>query len=276
LVRLAVERLSPNPHQPRQQFDDASLAELAASIKQSDLMQPVVVRRVPRGTPGSEELDYQLIAGERRWRAAQLAGLESIPAIVHDLDDQSAAEWALVENLQREDLNPLEKARAFEQLQQHFGLDQQKVADRVGLARSTVANLLRLLALPAGVQQLVEKGTLSMGHARVLAGVDDADRLQNLADSAAAEGWSVRELERRSQDVENQPAGSATRTTRGASADESGPNHLTDLSRRLSEQLGTRVKVKRGRKKGSGTLSIEFFSLDEFDGLLQRLGVSAD
>jgi ParB family chromosome partitioning protein len=258
---LPVDQIEPNRQQPRQHFDKAALGELAESIRRAGLMQPVVVRKQGSGR-------YELIAGERRWRAAQLAGLTEIPAYLRDVDDQQAAEWALIENLQREDLNPIERAEAFRRLAEGYGLKHEEVAERVSLDRSTVTNLLRLLKLAPPVREMVSRGTLSMGQSRALAGVEDHDDQQRLAERAVREGWSVRQVEAAVKSLaqganpQGRPAEKAARAA-----------YLDDLERQIAEQLSTKVQLKTGRKKGSGTLSIEFYSIDQFDDLLGKLGV---
>lgn len=262
LRMLPVGSVVPNPNQPRQRFEESALKELAGSIKAEGMIQPIVVR--PSG-----EGRYELVAGERRWRAAQLAGLEEIPSLVRELDDAKSAEWALIENLQREDLNPIERAEAFQKLGQSFGLSHEQVAERVGLERSTVTNLLRLLRLTPAVREMVSRGTLSMGQSRALAGLEDGAQQQVLAERAVQEGWSVRQVEaavRQAQSAVAAPAEPPKKVVRAA--------YLDDLEKQIGEQLSTKVKIKTARKKGAGTLSIEFYNIDQFDELLGKLGVS--
>ena len=264
LVSLAVSQVRPNPHQPRQAFDPGPLESLAASIKADGLMQPVVVR------PGEGDT-YELIAGERRWRAAQIAGLKTIPAVVHQIDDEKTAEWALIENLQREDLNPIDKAEAFKRLGEEFGLPHAKIAERVGLERSTVTNLLRLLGLSDFCRGLVRENLLSMGQARAIAGLPAATDQKAIAQRAVREGLSVRQVEaevRKKLQITADP--STPKPTGGQDA------NLGDLERQIGQQLGTRVRLKAGRKKGSGTLAIDFFSLEDFDALLARMSVDTE
>jgi ParB family chromosome partitioning protein len=230
-LEISVEEISPNPMQPRRQFPAQGLAELAASIKQVGLLQPVVIVRAPQG-------GYHLIAGERRWRAAQQAGLARIPAVVREpgspTDDLALA---LIENLQREDLTPIEEARAYHHLRSELGLSQEEIASRVGKDRSTVANALRLLTLPLAVQERVDDGSLSAGHARAIAGVDDPAEQLKLALRCEQEGWSVREVERR---VQPRPS----RAQRRVDAE------TGEAADRLSARLGTRVVIHRGRRGG--------------------------
>ncbi len=268
LLHLAIGSIRPNRHQPRQRFDPALIRSLADSIKNDGVMQPIVVRPNPKSAG-----QYELIAGERRWRAAQEAGLKQIPALVRELSDEKAAEWALIENLQREDLNPIEKAEAFQHLGEQFGLSHQQIAERVGLERSSVSNLLRLLDLSDFVRDLIREKLLSMGQARAIAGLADAGQQKAVAERAVREGWSVRQVEaevRRLQDAAGaKPPSGKTPNTNNAPA-------LTDLEKQIGEQLGTKVKIKAGRKKGGGTLSIDFYSLDQFDALLSRMDVKTD
>ena len=265
LATIPVAQVHPNPHQPRQDFDPEALKTLSDSIKQSGLMQPVVVRSVSEG--------YELVVGERRWRAAKAAGLESIPAVVRDLDDRTSAEWALVENLQREDLNPIERAEAFLGLQDDFGLTHQEIADQVGLTRSAVTNQIRLNDLDQGTRELVRAGDLSAGHGRSLLAITNMESRLKLAREAMRSGWSVRELERRVQ--ESAPAKRASSGTAKAGVDVTRHQH-EELARQLGEHLGTRVQIRTGRKKGAGQLVVDFYDLDQFDGLMNRLDFKPD
>lgn len=258
-LELPIDSVQPNPHQPRRSFDQAALAELAASLKANGLIQPIVVRAVDGG--------YQLIAGERRLRAAKLAGLSSIPAVVRSVDGFSQAQMALVENIQREDLNPIERAQAYRALLDQLGLTQAELAGRLGEDRSSIANFLRLLELAEPVQAMVRNGQLSLGHAKILAGVNDPVEQERLANLVVAQGLSVRNLERL---VQGGAAPAAPRTSAGGSA------HLQDLERTLARQLGMRVQLRAGAKKGKGRLIVHYGSLDEFDDLLARLGVKAE
>ena len=266
LQRLAVTSIAPNRHQPRQRFDPAAIRSLAESIRSEGVMQPIVVRPSAE-TPGQ----YELIAGERRWRAAQAAGLDKIPALVRPIDDEKAAEWALIENLQREDLNAIEKAEAFQHLGEQFGLSHSDIAKRVGLERSSVSNLLRLLDLSDFVRDLVRENVLSMGQARAIAGLTDAGQQRSLAERVVREGWSVRQVESEARRLQ-QPA--TPREPSRTGVDQS--PLLSDLEKQISQQLGTKVKIRAGKKKGTGTLSIDFYTLDQFDALLSRMSVKAD
>lgn len=268
LVYLSVHVIQPNRHQPRQHFDQTALQQLADSIRAEGLIQPIVVR--PLSQP-DVQATHELVAGERRWRAAQLAGLEVLPAIVRELDDQQMAEWALIENLQREDLNPIERAEAFQHLIDRFGFSHEQVASRVGVDRSTVSNLLRLLMLSEPVRQLVQAGRLSMGQARALAAVSDKQLQLTLANQAIRQEWSVRKIEQAVRAaIEGQP------DTGPIAPAKARTGHLRDLEEQIGQQLNTRVRIRPGRKKGSGTLSIEFYSLDQFDAMLAALGVQTE
>jgi len=256
---IKLHEIVANPYQPRRTFEQKSLEELATSIRQEGVIQPVVVRADDRG-------GYQLIAGERRWRAAKLAELEAIPALVRTLDDQAAAEWAIVENLQREDLDPIERADAFARLADQFKLTHQQIAERIGSDRTTITNLIRLLDLPEDIRELIRIGQLSGGHGRTLLGLSDSDSQLALARNTVKGDWSVRRLEQAVRDASEEKTGKR-RQTAARSA------HLRDLEKQASSQLSTKVRIKPGRKKGSGTLSIDFFDLDHFDQLMSKLGV---
>lgn len=257
---IAIEDVHPSAQQPRTVFDDARLDELAESIKTQGIIQPLIVRVRAEG-------GYELIAGERRWRAAQRAGLHDVPAVIRDVAPSQAFEMALVENLQREDLNPLEEAAGYERLVAEFGYTQETLADRVGKDRSTVANALRLLRLPEGVRSLVADGRLSMGHARALLGLDSTGGMERLARRAVAHDLSVRKVEelvRRERDGVRTVGrvSSAARAAKSTSA--------RDLGLRLSRELATRVEVVEAAP-GRGHIAVHYHSLDQLDALLERL-----
>lgn len=258
LAVLAVSAISPLPGQPRRHFDEAALDELAASIAARGVIQPVIV--TPQG--GGR---YRLVAGERRWRAAQRAQLHEIPAIVRDLSEREVMALALIENLQREDLNPIEEARAYHSLAEQEGLTQAEIAKLVDKSRSHVANLQRLLALPEAVMDMVQDGRLSMGHARALVGVENA---QALAEAAVAKQLSVREVEKL---VRRQTTGSsAPRRARndrdaGASAD------IAAVQAHLEEFLGLSVRINADADPRSGSVTIRYRTLDQLDLVCQRL-----
>lgn len=265
LQYLSVADLSPNPHQPRQRFDDRTIEQLAASIRSDGLMQPVVARPDP-----SKAGRYEIVAGERRWRAAKSAGLTKIPIIVRELDDRQSAEWSLIENLQREDLNPIDRAEAFKRLCERHSLSHEQVAQRMGLERSTISNLIRLLNLSDSVRDLVRQDLLSMGQARAIAGLENASAQEALASRAVREGLSVREVEKLARQLANGGASTAQTPSSGGGGK---PAYLRDLEKQLAEQLGTKVQLATGRKKGHGKLTIEFYSLDQFDAIVSKLGV---
>ena len=255
LRNVAIAQIRPNPYQPRLHFDPVKLAELAESIRNHGVLQPLIVRRVDGG--------YQLVSGERRWRASQQAGLSEVPVIVKELDDREALEIALVENVQREDISPLEAAAAYKRLADEFRLTQEEVAKRVGKSRSAVANTMRLLNLSPEIRGSLAEGKITEGHARALLGVSnpaDRDRMwQKLVQS----GGSVREAE------------TAARQSRGASAGTSPPArkdpHLEEVEARLRRAFGTKVEVVPGRG-GKGIVSIEFYDDDDLNRILDVLG----
>jgi len=254
LRELAVDLIQRGKYQPRRDMEPESLQELADSIRAQGVMQPIVVRPV-------SDRKYEIIAGERRWRATQLAGLDTIPAVVRDVPDEAAIAMALIENIQREDLNPIEEAAALQRLQQEFELTQQEVADAVGKSRSTVTNLLRLMTLQEDVRRLVEHGDIEMGHARALLALEGGDQ-SHAAGQVVGKGLSVRQTEalvRHLLDAKNKPAEVKTLD----------PNirHLQDD---LSQRLGTRVLIQH-TAKGKGKLVLNYGSLDELDGILAHI-----
>jgi len=262
VTELRIEEIVVNPHQPRRRMNDASLAELAASLRGTGLIQPIIVRPAGDG--------YELIAGERRWRAAQLAGFKTIPVIIKDVDAFAQAQMALVENIQRENLNPIDRAAAYRALITQLGLTQAELAQRLGEDRSIIANYLRLLDLSDVVQTSVIDGRLSLGHAKLLASVPDILEQNRLGQLVVTQELSVRNLERLIQEQKQiaQPV-VPTRATTSA--------HLLDLERTLSRQLGLRVQIRSaGRSKTKGRLVCHFANLDQFDDLMTRLGLSAE
>jgi len=269
--QLPVARIRPNARQPRQVFDASAIAALAESIRTDGLMQPIVVR------PAREDGVHELVAGERRWRAVQHLGLETIPAIIRSVDDRQAAVLALVENLQREDLNPLERARAFQRLIDDFQWTHVQVAERVGLNRASVSNHLRLLELDPQTTEAIEQGMVSFGQARALAAIADVRARRKVMERAIRGEWSVRKLEQAIRSL-NEPArdGGASSSPSTDTGPDPRQAHLEDLQRRLGDRLGTRVIVQPGRSRGSGRLVIEFYDHDQFEGLLDRLGVDLD
>mgnify|MGYP000867300312 FL=1 len=254
---LPVERLRPGKYQPRTRMDEDSLAELAASITTQGVMQPILARAIDN-TPGAER--YEIVAGERRWRAAQLAGATEVPVLIRSIPDEQALAMALIENIQRENLNPLEEAQGLQRLIDEFGLTHQQAADAVGRSRPAATNLLRLLQLTASVQELLMAGKLDMGHARALLPVAGAQQAA-LAQRIVQKGLSVRDAERLVQHLLNPP-----RKVPEQAVD----RDLLRLQEELSDDLGASVAI-RSNKKGAGKVTIEFGSLDQLDGLLSRL-----
>ena len=254
-AELKVDLLQPGKYQPRTHMDEAALNELADSIKGQGVMQPILVRPVGGGR-------YEIIAGERRWRAARLAGLGAVPVLVRAVPDSAALAMALIENIQREDLDPLEQANGIQRLLTEFGITHDKAAEMVGRSRSAVTNLLRLLTLAAPVRELLQQGKLDMGHARALLALSGMQQIE-AARRVAARGMSVRDTERLVARLVKGAAGKKTR--RGADRD------ITRLEEDLSNRLGTTVTVKTSAKKGSGKLVISYRSLDQLDQILARL-----
>lgn len=257
LRELAIALISPNPFQPRKHFDESALAELADSIRAQGVIQPVVVRR--------RSGEYELIAGERRWRAAQRAGLDRIPAVIRAVDDNQAAAMALIENLQREDLDAIEQAQAMRRLVKEFELTHQQVADVLGVSRPAVSNALRLLDLAAPVQQLLRERRIEAGHARSLAALPKKEQA-GIANKVVARTLTVRQVESMVSNYLRQAAGPA--------ADVDDPDTRA-LERRLGEALGTRVAIHANRR-GKGRITLDFDSLEQLDGLIERLAGTAE
>ncbi len=271
LRELAIDAIEPNRYQPREHFDEERLNDLAASIREIGVLQPILVR-------ATEEPDrFELIAGERRWRAARRAGLTSVPAIVREVEDLHALEQALVENLHRQDLNALEEAAAYQQLMEDFGLTQEQVAQRVGRSRSSVANILRLLQLPPGVQRLIGEDRLSAGHAKALVGLRDRVAQERLAQRAVQDGLTVRQVEDLARaltaDPPAAPAGGAAGPAPKArpSTRDAGVLELEEL---LSDQLSTRVRVELGQRHGK--VIIEFADLDDLERIYRAMATGGD
>ena len=256
---LPVERLKPGKYQPRTHMEEGALMELAASIKAQGVMQPILVRAIDN-TPGAER--YEIVAGERRWRACQLAGLSEVPVLIRNIPDEQALAMALIENIQRENLNPLEEAQGLQRLIDEFGLTHQQAADAVGRSRPATSNILRLLQLTAPVQDLLMTGQLDMGHARALLPIASGQQF-GLAQRIVQKGLSVRETERLVQQLINPPKKSPEKNV---------DRDLLRLQEELSDGLGANVAI-RTNKKGIGKLTIEFNGLDQLDGLIFRLRV---
>ena len=264
LREVPVETIAPNPHQPRSYFDEEALATLTASVAELGVLQPVLVREV-------EEDRFELIAGERRWRAAKRAGLPTIPVVVRSVDEVLSLEQALVENLHREDLNPLEEAAAYQQLMEDFDLTQEQVAQKVGKSRSAVANTLRLFQLPPSIQRLVAENQLSAGHAKALLGTPDRVFQERLARDIVARGTSVRDAEEAVRlHNEETEAGEAPDTEDGGerttpAAKRLRPPGLLELEELLADHLDTRVRVSMGAGGGRGKVVVEFGGLEDLE-----------
>ena len=259
LLEVPVNAVSPNPKQPRTHFDDEAIASLAVSIREVGILQPIVVRMAGAG--------YELIAGERRLRAAKLAGLATIPVVVRDTDDADTLREALIENIHREDLGPIELAEAFRQLLEELGLKQEELADRVGVSRSHIANTIRLLQLPLEVQQLLTDGKLQAGHARALLALGDAEAQNTLALRTVAEDLTVRDVE---DLVRRYVDGPAEKTVKAEPVD-TPPSDTTmsEVEEILSEQLATRVQIQMGKKRGR--VVIEFGSADDLERIVSEI-----
>jgi ParB family chromosome partitioning protein len=285
--QIPVEEIERNPYQPRQRVEEAALEELAASIRVSGIMQPIVLRyilsarqasagpagnRTPNPQPDTKEntaaasesgATYQLIAGERRWLAARRAGLKTVPAIVRQYSNEQAMELAIVENLQREDLNPLEQALAFERLGREFGLTQEQIAHKTGKDRASIANYVRLLRLPVETQSAIKLGQLSMGHAKVLMSLESRDWILDMTKRVLDEALSVRQTEEAVSAMLHPPE-------KEAKAPKTVDPNVREAERRLEQVLGTRVRIKD--RKGRGKLVIEYHTLDDFDRIMEALG----
>lgn len=255
VTELPVDSITPNPQQPRKDFHDTTLQDLAASLRQSGVIQPVVVRRLGQG--------YQLIVGERRWRAAQLAGLTQIPAVVREATDAQTLELALVENLLREDLNPMEEAEAYQRLLSEFGWTQEELAQRVGRDRSTIANCLRLLKLPEGIQADLRSGQLTMGHARALLSLASAEEQLRLREQILAHSWSVRTTEEGVQHRRTKPTRRAGRRS----------PEMTAVEDSLRSALATRVRLIGTDR--AGRIEIAYTSREELDRLIELITAGA-
>lgn len=258
---VEIEKLTPSPFQPRAGMDPDELAQLAASIKSSGVLQPILVRRV-----GDR---FEIVAGERRWRAASLAGLTRVPVWVREIGDEDSAVFGLVENLQREDLNAMEKAQALKGLLDRLGCSQEELGIRVGMDRSSVANLIRLLDLPAQVQEHVSRGTLSMGQARALLGLPDAESRLMLAEKAIKQGLSVRQVEDLVRDVLATQPGKGHKSRKPAGGKVDRPAWLTEIQETLVEALATPVTVRYGRKRSQ--IIIECAGREEFERIYERI-----
>lgn len=261
-----IERIVPMKGQPRQHFDDAALEELAQSIREVGLLEPLVVRKMPPmpGAPAAMGDRYELIAGERRWRASQRAGLKDVLVVVKDVSPAAAFELAMIENVQREDLNPIELAEAFSRLVKEYGYTQEKLAERIGKDRTTIANSLRLLRLPVVVRERVIQGELTEGHARALLSVQDDAELAKLAEKVVRGRLSVRQTEqlaRKTKEGKGEPGSPNAPVQKSAS--------VRDLERRLGMVLGTRCEVRDNG--GQGEIAVHYASLDALDAILDKI-----
>lgn len=253
---IEIGKIIPNRYQPRQYFNPEALASLAASLKSHGLIQPITVRKEENGR-------FELIAGERRWRAAQLAGLAAIPAIVKPVQDQELMEWALLENVQREDLNPIEKAQAYQKLISEFSLTQEAIAARMGIDRSSVANFLRLLLLPESLWGSIADGVLTMGHAKALLSLERKEDQLRLAEEIKSKGWSVRQVEALVQKMKREGRPEPSKAPRSAAPE------AAELENRLRLALGTKVRLVQQGK--GGEIRIEYYSFEDLDRILEKL-----
>jgi len=261
LTEIPIEQIGPGPFQPRKQIDESQLNELAQSIKAQGVIQPIVVRE--RAIADSHTgVRFEIIAGERRWRATQIAGLENIPAVIRTIADSEAVAVALIENIQRENLNPLEEANAFQRLIIEYEMSHQEVANSVGRARASITNALRLLDLPSSVQELVNKKMLTMGHARALLSIEDRGMQLEVANLIVEKGLSVREAEGLVRKIVEKKKPNQQKTAVDPD--------IQRLEKDLTNRLGARVSIKH-KKTGSGTLSIKYSSSDELEGILSKI-----
>ena len=260
ITEISLDEIRPNPYQPRKKFENKSLKELSESIKENGVFQPIIIRKSVNG--------YEIIAGERRFRASKLAKKKTIPAIIRDFDEAQMMEVAVLENLQREDLTPLEEAQAYEMLQKNLGLTQAEVSKRLGKSRPYIANYLRLLTLPQKTKRLLQRGELSMGQARTLLGLKDKDRIDDLARKVVKNGITVRQLESlvaKLNEKEKKPKKKAIKKSAFIRASES----------QLTDKFGTSVNITES-KRGNGHLAIDFASTDELNRILDLLGINLD
>ena len=265
--RLPIDHIKPCSFQPRRHFDEAALIELADSIREQGLIQPLVIRR--------RDDHWELIAGERRWRASQKAGLTDVPVVIREASDEEVLELALVENLQRENLNPIEEALGYQQLIDRFSLKQEAVASKVGKSRTAVANALRLLKLPDGARQMVKEGTLSVGHAKVLLGLGTPSLVASVSQKIVQGQLSVRQTEalvRELSSGDSKPSGSASAIPQSTGKPQD--VHVAHLEQKIREAFHTKVRLKY--QEGKGSLEIRFFSEEELESILSRIGISAD
>ena len=262
-AEISVGEIVPNPFQPRQTWNDDQLRDLSNSIRENGIIQPIIVRQ-----KGINK--YEIIAGERRFRAAQLAGLDKVPAMVRETTDTEMLSLALIENIHRADLNPMERAGAYQKFLETFSLTQEQAAQKLGEDRSVIANHIRLLSLPNEIKQMLTDGSLSMGHARAILALPTEDLKKKLANRALAGRLSVREVERLVRIALTQKDNAT------AKAVIEKPAHIKDLESKIRGRLGTNVKIIAGKKGSRGKIIIEYYSLDEFDSIAEKLGVNSD
>lgn len=262
ITRIAIDQIETNPKQPRKDFDPTALEELAQSIRLHDIIQPVTVSRLPSGK-------YRLISGERRWRASKMAGLTDIPAYVRQANDAQLLELALLENLQREDLNAMEVALSYKRMMEELDYTQEQVAERMGKDRSTIANFIRLLKLPPDIQLAVRNGELSMGHARALINVDTVDKQLYIFKEIRDKGLSVRQTESLVRNL-YKDSGAVKKTSKSSL-----PAEFQKIEDKLASQFSTRVKLRHGRN-GNGQITIEYYSVEELNKILRQMDVSID
>ncbi len=258
-TEIEIKKIKVNRYQPRHQFNEDAIKELASSIKEKGIIQPLLVRPTDEGA-------YELIAGERRFRASKLLGLKKVPVVMRDVSDEDSLELALIENIQRENLSPIEEALAYQRLTKEFKLTQEQVSEKVGKKRATISNILRLLSLPEEIQNFIQTDQVSMGHARAILSLPSEKQQKDFALRVIAEGLSVREVERMVTDILH-PSGSPQKKAKRAKKD----SHVADLERRLEQRLGTNVKVHHKGK--AGKIEIQYYSMDDFDRILEILGV---
>lgn len=264
-LSVRISSIEPNRNQPRKDFDAVSLEELADSIREHGILQPLLVRRIPGSSLDGDS--YQLVAGERRWRAARMAGLDEVPVVVRDMTEAEVMEFGLIENLQREDLNPLEEAGGYQELIETYGLTQEAVARKVGRSRSAVANALRILKLPVEVHPYLIDGTLSMGHAKALATVPNQAELYRLAQLAAEKGLSVREVERLAAKLKEQDASEGQKRPREDGID----HYYREMQIALNQELGRKVKINMRGSEDKGVLQIDFYSKEDLQTIANLL-----
>ncbi len=257
IMTLSVNEVEPNRAQPRKEFDEKALAELSKSIEKNGVIQPILVRPASVGT-------YQIVAGERRWRAARMAGLTEVPVVIREMSDEEAAVFALIENLQREDLNPIEEAEGIRSLIEEFGMTQEEAADRVGKSRTAVTNTLRLLKLPQSVMSMVSQGKITAGHARALVSLDDEDKILKIANAVVDNSLTVREVEKMVKTA------SAGETKKPVKREKKRDRYYDEVELALTQALGRKVKIYLS-KGGKGTLEFEFFGKEDLTRLANDL-----